>query len=195
MNQSQTSRRSFLGSLAILSAGAAFGSATNLFSAAPGEDLQQQWKQFCRQHSGLSSTEALPQTDGALLPSKGHFYQHGAVIFFPNHKVLAQPTWVYWHEEKTRPADVIITFYKNDEARTKLFRLNRFELEALRALPATEEQKDGLTLLKEAAQHRTSAKPAPLAVKTNVRKGQQVHIFTRISEKEVLLKKKLIAHV
>jgi hypothetical protein len=195
MNQSQTSRRSFLGSLAILSAGAAFGSVTNLISATPGDDLQQQWKQFCRLHGGRVATEALPEPASAPVPSKGHFFQHDAVIFFPDHNLLAQPTWVYWREEKTRPADVIITFYRNDEAKSKLCRLNRFELEALQALTATEEQKDGLALLKETAQRRSSSKQAPLVVRTSVRKGQQVHIFTKVLEKESLLKKQLIYHV
>ncbi|HEU4902274.1 MAG TPA: hypothetical protein VFT06_05755, partial [Flavisolibacter sp.] len=192
MNQSQTSRRSFLGSLAILSAGAAFGSVTNFFSASPDADLQQQWKEFCRQHGGRVATGALPGIGNAPVPSKGHCFQHDAVIFFPDHNVLAQPTWIYWQEEKARPADVIITFYRNDEAKSKLCRLNRFELKALQALPAADEQKDGLALLKEMALHRSSSRPAPLSVKTTVQRGQRVHIFTRVSEKETLLTKQLI---
>ena len=195
MNQSQTSRRSFLGSLAILSAGAAFGAGTPFFSAAPGADLQQQWKQFCRQHGGHEANETLPKGANALVPSKGHFFQHDAVIFFPEHNLLAQPTWVYWREEKTRPADVIITFYHNDETKSKLCRLNRFELEALQALPAEDDQKDGLALLKETEKGRASSKQVPLLLKTTVRKGQQVHIVTKISGKESLLQKKLIYHV
>jgi hypothetical protein len=195
MNTTQSSRRQFLGSLAMLSAGTAFGSVTRLIPTALSPDLQQQWKQFWKQNGGRPSMETEPQNAAnTLVAGKGHFYQNGPMIAFSEHNLLAQPTWVYWTEQKTKPADIIITFFKNDAAKTKLFRLNRFELEALNELPKEEGQKEVLTLLKEATQKPSDDRKAPLMIKAKVQKDQQVSVHTRFFEKEFSKKKQLIYH-
>ncbi|RYZ46078.1 MAG: hypothetical protein EOO14_24990, partial [Chitinophagaceae bacterium] len=140
MHNSQSSRRSFLGSLAILSAGSVFGSFSRLVPEAPTTDLYREWKQFCRQNCGQLSLLALPGT--ALAPCKGHWYEVGEAIAFPLHNLLVQPTWVFWSEAKGKPADLVITLYENNRDKTKLGRLNRFEWEALMSLPEGVESRD-----------------------------------------------------
>lgn len=194
MNSSNTSRRSFLGSLAVLSAGAAFGSVSKILPLPQTEDLQQLWKNFSTQNSGRHFT-------GALLPvgnfpvAGGHFHRDGEAVVFPEHNLVARPTWIYWSEEKKRPSDVVITFYSAEGENEKRFRLNRFELEALRALPVNEESSDSIHLLKESWQKTSASEPRLLKVKAKVRKGQQINIIASISEKETVLNKNIIYHV
>lgn len=196
MINSQSSRRNFLGSLAILSAGSVFGSVTRLVPETPAPDLYVAWKQFCRQNGGQSCNLALPGA-AALAPCKGHWYETGETIAFPQHNLLAQPTWVYWSEEKTKPADVIITLYKNDAAKTKLARLNRFEWEALQSLPAASEPRDVVALMKEACSHHASAKQknASVSLKVTVRKGRNINISARLYQQDVTINKQFLYSV
>lgn len=193
MINSQSSRRNFLGSLAILSAGSAFGSLTRLVPETPSPDLLREWKQFCRQNGGQLSSLVLPDIT-TFAPCKGHWYETGEIIAFPQHNLLAQPTWVYWSEEKTKPADVIITLYKNDAAKTKLARLNRFEWEALQSLPADSEPQDVVALMKKACTPYTSAKQRnkSVSLKVTVHKGRNINISTRLNQKEVIINKQFL---
>jgi hypothetical protein len=190
MINSQSSRRNFLGSLAILSAGSALGSITRLVSETPAPDLYGEWKQFCRQNGGQFSSLSLPGT-ATFAPCKGHWYETGETIAFPRHNLLAQPTWVFWSETKNKPADMLITLYENDADKTKLGRLNRFEWEALLALPEGPESQDVVALMKKAgkppATVRKSNTVPPL--KVVVRKGRNVSITTRLTQQEITIKK------
>jgi hypothetical protein len=193
MINSQSSRRNFLGSLAILFAGSAFGSLTRLVPETPAPDLYRAWKQFCRQNGGQLCRLALPDA-ATLAPCKGHWYETGEVIAFPQYNLLAQPTWVYWSEEKTKPADIIITLYKNDAAKTKLARLNRFEWEGLQSLPVDSEPLDVVALMKEACRPHASAKKknASVSLKVVVRKGRNINISARLKQQEVSINKQFL---
>ncbi len=180
MHNSQSSRRSFLGSLAILSAGSVFGSFSRLVPEAPTTDLYREWKQFCRQNGGQLSLLALPGT--ALAPCKGHWYEVGEAIAFPLHNLLVQPTWVFWSEAKGKPADLVITLYENNAAKTKLGRLNRFEWEALMSLPEGVESRDVIGLMKKAGQSTRTNSSAAAGLKVVVRKGRQVRITANLDQ-------------
>ncbi len=90
---------------------------------------------------------------------------------------------------------MVVTFFSADGENEKLFRLNRFELEALQALPMEEETTDSILLLKRSLQKTSASKPPLLKVKAKVRKGQQVNIIASVLEKETVLNKKIIYHV
>ncbi len=193
MINSQSSRRNFLGSQAILSAGTAFGAVTRFVPEAPATDLPKAWKQFCRQNGGQVSNLNLTAAS-ALPPCKGHWYENGDVVVFTDHNLLAQPTWVYWSEEKKKPADIIITLYSNDAAKMKVARLNRFEWEALQSLPAGDEQHDVVALMKETGKPFTSARQSNRAatLKVQVRKGRNISITARLHQKDIILNRQFL---
>lgn len=168
------SRRNFLSSLVIISAGTAFGSAADFLPLVnPQKDLQQLWTSLYNQYNGepylsFHETKDLPTCEG-------HISKKDAMVYFPNENLLAQPAWIYWGENKKRPADLVITFYHNDQEHTKAFRLNRFELEALA------ETKSGLS--------------AGLSVKTIIRKGKDTMIYTVNAGNKRLMNSKLVYNI
>ena len=190
MLNNQNSRRNFLGSLAILAAGTAFGSATKLFSDSTStEDLEAQWKQFCRQQGG--QTAGLQMAIEPLLPNKGHWHKEGKVVFFPEPNLLVQPTWVYWSEDKRKPADVVMTFYENKDGNKKLFRLNRFEWEAFRQVSVDAEEQDVFALMKDTCLPRSGNKKTASspALKVGIEKGKQVSITAKLSQQKISIRK------
>jgi hypothetical protein len=196
---SQTSRRSFLSSLAILSAGVAFGSAADFF---PGEesrpDLQKQWNNFWKEHGGKPFLELIQLRDNAIIkPCNGHFYKPGKMIYFPHSNILAQPTWVFWGKEKTKPSDVIITFFKIDPGYEKILRINRFELEALCVLFSDKNEIGSMPILNETMPFDACSENAgwKLKVKTSVNKWQNAQIFTTFSKDKIAIEKKLFYHI
>lgn len=192
MINSQSSRRNFLGSLAILSAGTALGSVKGFVPEPPVADLQKEWKQFCRQNNGQVSGVDLP-TAPALEACKGHWCESGEVVAFSQHNLLAQPIWVYWSEDKKKPADMIITLYNNDAAKTKLARLNRFEWEALQALPVDGEQQDVIALMKETGKPQASAKQGnTAAMKVRIRKGKNINITARLNQQDITINRQFL---
>ncbi|MEO6673939.1 MAG: hypothetical protein ABIN93_10965 [Ginsengibacter sp.] len=195
MNYRQTNRRSFISSIAILSAGAAFGSANNFFPAGKSTvDLQGQWSSFWKQNGGNPFYESF-QFEGksGIRCCKGHIHKTGRVIYFSNEDMLAQPTWVYWGREKSKPDDVIITFFENGQQKKKIFRINRFELESVHALTA---DKDITNLLKTLKAVRTGPlidnSENSLKISTIVRNGHDVRISVRHAKKQITIRNKLI---
>lgn len=190
MLNNQNSRRKFLGSLAILTAGTAFGSATKFFpDSASTDDLETQWKQFCRQHGGQNAS--LQTAIEPPLPNTGHWHEEGKMVYFSKHNLLAQPTWVYWSEDKRKPADVIITFYDSGNSDKKLFRLNRFEWEAFRQVSTSEEEQDVFALMKETCSPRSGSKKtrSAHALNVGVKRGKQVSITAKLSSREISIRK------
>ena len=131
-----TNRRSFLSTLAVLTAGAAFGSAIDFLSPMYAKgDLLAQWKAFCKQNSGRSSIQNIQVDEAYMLqPFKGHIYEKGTTTYFETEGMMAQPTWIYWGCKKSSPDDVVITFTKGSGHTKQTFRLNRYEMEALQSL-------------------------------------------------------------
>ena len=112
MKRPETTRRSFLGSLAVLAAGAAVSSPVRLFSDPPViSGLQQQWDLFCRRHKGRTFYGKSPDRDEYMLPEVvGHTYKSGRAIYFREIGLLAVPVWIYWGTGK--PDDVCITLFE-----------------------------------------------------------------------------------
>ena len=194
MINTQNSRRNFLSSMAILSAGAAFGSVTDFIS--PGnstKNLKQLWNSFCTQYYGYPFISA--GADKTVMDTcKGHYQKNGEMVFFSQEKLLAQPTWIYWGGNKSQPADIIITFYHNDKEQTKAFRVNRFELEGLIGLTAGTNENGIITGFKEnIIKHSPNGiRQKGLVVKTTIQKGKYAKIFAANSTNKITIDSKLI---
>ena len=195
MKSSPSTRRNFLGNIAILSVGAAFGNVTKALPVLlPEEDLERQWNRFCQQHNAGPASLTHTGENNIPAPGNGHVHETGALISFPAHGLLARPTWIYWNKQKRKAADVIITFF--DSAGEKQFRLNRFELAALSRLAAEAPSTDTITLLKESARSRfLKGVKAPLSVQAKISRGQQVHIRTRLFQNETSTSNQFIVQV
>lgn len=191
----QTSRRSFLSSIAILSAGTAFGSANDFFSVGK-TDLQQQWKSFYKQNRGSPFYQLQPGTETLISSCKGHIHKRGTLIYFSNEDILARPTWIYWGREKSKPDDVLISFFENSGQKEKIFTINRFELESMCALTAHENVANPLLTLKDTAPiYRDLQKEKSMKIMTRVREGRDVRIVVRYLKKEITIENKLIYNI
>lgn len=178
--------------MAILSAGAVFGSVTDFI--APGhhaKDLKKRWNSFCSQNNGyplLAGTTDIKSIETC----KGHFPKTGKMVFFSQENLLAQPTWIYWGENKVQPMDVIITFYHNDQEQTKAFRINRFELEALTELSAGATESNVMANLKETISKRSLNSKKDFIAKTIIGKGKEAKITAIHSTNKITIDSKLI---
>jgi hypothetical protein len=192
MSNSQTSRRVFLGSMAILSAGAAFGSVTKLFSVNdPAIDLKKQWEKFCSQNAGKQTLTAFANSEITINQCQGHTYKIGSPVYFNDQEMVAQPTWIYWGNDINKPADVVVTFYKNDDTQKKLFRINRFELEGLNAL--SEKEKNTLMAdLKKITTKHANKNEKTLEITTRIVQGRKAEIVATLPKKEISIKRNLI---
>jgi hypothetical protein len=135
MMNNQNSRRNFLSSIAILSAGTVIaGSPAKLFSSGEDETMnpEEAWKTYmknagasvCLNVAGLE----LPVTSTEV---KGHLVKRGRIVSFEKENLLAQPAWIYWGSNTTKPADVLINVYENKYPYKRLTTINRYELNAL----------------------------------------------------------------
>jgi len=158
----QTSRRNFLSSIAILSAGTAIaGSPVKIFSSNNEvADLRNKWKSFlkiagAKEYDGFAD---LNQSENIPL-IKGHLHEQGKLVFFEKENLLAQPTWIYWQNNKYKPADIIINVFENKYPYKKLRALNRFELEALLQFSKKTEEENLLLALctQKGIGHKTHA--------------------------------------
>ena len=192
MNQHQNSRRSFIATMAILSAGAALQPPTSLLPGSGKNDLKQQWKSFCKDNNGMPGI-AQPLNPSIIPPCVGHFYKLGEVVYFACEGVLAQPTWVYWGKQKNIPDDLIISFY-NDEDKSKFFRINRFELEGLNALRKENNSLSTLNVLKKMAHTPPEIKNNKilLRVTTVVDRKQYAKSVATLSKHQIAFQSQLI---
>ena len=181
MNFNQPTRRSFLSSMAILSAGAAFGSVPNvLFGTRPKPDLQKQWAAFCNL-SGGATYSSFTSSDAHSLDEacEGHQYKIGQAILFSKENIVAVPTWIFWANDKRKPADMMVTFFeKKDGSLAKAIRYNRFEMEAIYK---TYEQVKELSFVK-------STTPEKINVKTLIGKHTLKQEFIFFKDKDLLFK-------
>jgi len=193
MNHNQNSRRSFIASMAILSAGAALQPPTSLLPGSGKNDLKQQWKSFCKGNNGMPGL-AQPVNPSMIPPCVGHFHKLGEVVYFAREDVLAQPTWVYWGKQKRIPDDLVVSFYKNDEDKSKFFRINRFELEGLNALRKENNSLSTLNVLKEMAHTPPEIKNNKilLRVTTVVDRKQHAKSVAILSKYQIAFQNQLI---
>ncbi|MGZ3911200.1 MAG: hypothetical protein ACXVBR_14005 [Flavisolibacter sp.] len=198
MSLNPTSRRSFLGSMAILSAGAAFGSAASVISGTGHPtDLRKEWSDFCFYLGGLPSRKPAPlEKDPVLASCKGHTHQTGDLVHFRKDGLLAQPTWIFWDREKSHPSDVVITFFEEGDL-AKAFRINRFELQGIKELARESKAGNLLSLLHQEANKKENAVKGPrnLDVRTCIVEGRKARVHAILAGKEEKIEKKLTYHI
>lgn len=189
MRISQPSRRNFLSSLVILSAGSAFGSVTNFFKDTE-DSLEHHWKQFCNNWDARPYAAFVsPGVGHHFQPCKGHFYKTGEPVFLENSSLVAVPIWIYWGKEKSKPDDIIITFLQQD-SKQKVGSINRFELTALNtAVPAQGEQ---VTLIQDIIKNKGNKRETENRIKTQVHKGKFSQIELSIAGHRTTIKKTII---
>ena len=196
MKVSQYNRRSFLGSLAILSVGTAFGSTAKQFS--PGgsaNDLQKEWNSFWkksggRAHPGLSG----PRSGNNSSDTKGHSYKYGDMIYFPKEDILAQPTWIFWNDG-TKAADVVVSFYDNNQPAACIIRLNRYEMEALYRLSEEPGSNELLSAFLNSGKRKRNPSAGTLKTKTSFKQRSRIQEISYCEGQTVILHKKFIYHV
>ncbi len=192
MKLNHNSRRSFLANAAMLTAGFAIASPSQLFAQpAAIDDLKESWKNFCQTQNGQLFNQPMQLHDRALsFVCKGHHVYTGEIISFDAENIIAQPIWIYWGEKKTVPNDVIITFFSTNGK--KLFRINRFELEGLQQLANDGGHVDLISLLQR---ERTAVLPKSeqrsLLVKTEIRNNHEVRINSFSGQHIFKIEKKL----
>jgi len=129
----QNSRRNFLSSMALFSAGIALKPAIkNLPDIVTcDDDLQKKWQSFWKIYGGEKYNALADLQKQSNLPdTKGHCYRNGDAIFFPKENIIALPVWIYWENNTLHPVDVVITLIEKNSLK-KIGRMNRFETDAL----------------------------------------------------------------
>jgi hypothetical protein len=196
MTKNQHGRRNFLSCLAILSAGTVIGSPLKSSVKEDREvSLDKKWATFWEDYGGeLAKGNSKSTMQNEIANTAGHYYKNGEVVFFSKENILAQPTWIYWGEGNTYPADVVITLFENNEKQNKISRLNRFEIDALYKL-ANEYKQDQLLLT-----HHTIVKPVNsntttyIQNKTFVNRHSNCQQVSYYKQQELIFHKKFIFH-
>ena len=195
MTISRCNRRNFLSSIAILSIGTTFGSGIKHFSPADAAyDLEKKWRAFWKK-SGGQVFHNLTDLDGNNKSKgiKGHRYKYGETIYFPKENILAQPTWIFWKNNLTKPADVIVTLFENNHSFKKILRLNRYEIDACYRLS---KEPDSEQLLLSCANNRKeiAGSSTGIKTKTSIKKNSQIQVITCYKGRLLVYEDKLIHH-
>ncbi|MES2649669.1 MAG: hypothetical protein V4717_22515 [Bacteroidota bacterium] len=185
-----TSRRSFLSSLAILSAGAGLASVPGVkLAEASSTALQELWIAFCRKNNGRKMTGKFSFIEEALPAAcKGHLYKAGDAMRFPSNMV-AVPTWVYWSNDRVKPSDLLVTFFEEGVKRKKIIRLNRFELEALSVTIAQGSEIKIENLLPDFYETYSGKTATKKKVKTSITKDGKANITSHFNGQSITLRK------
>ncbi|MEO6232199.1 MAG: hypothetical protein ABJB11_00780 [Ferruginibacter sp.] len=197
MTNSQRNRRSFLSTIAILSAGAAFGSTIKQFSSPAintPTDLKEKWAAFWKQAGG-QHFNGLPHPENNSISIKGHKPTYGQAIFFPEENIVALPTWIFWENNRYKPADMIITLFESNESFKKIISLNRYEMDALYHLSKEQPVNDvRLTAFKHSNKtgHNSSAL---IKTKTNIKKEIGIQDISYFNGQMLVFKDKKFYHI
>ena len=197
MTKGEYTRRNFLSSVALLSAGTAFSSAMPYLAFTQKEEgLQQKWKAFWQKTGGrvVYAEVGLRDMD-VKFNNKGHEYKNGEVIYFAGENILALPTWAFWQNNLSTPADVVVTLFENNTEAIKIARLNRYELSALYSI--AEEHGNDLLLAAFCNNLQQGAgNYIPLIKnKTIVKKNSQVQQVSYYKEQQLVFTKKIIHQI
>jgi hypothetical protein len=178
MTHNHSSRKGFLSTVALLSAGAVLGSPLSyIFEEKNTLSLEEKWSRFCQSEGGTKNHLTFSIKDAAIETiCANHTYKVGEIIYFESENMLAQPIWIYWGNNKSKPDDVIISFFSNTSNPEKLFRLNQYELASIHYLAAQEHQKEILSQVNKILDPKT--KDNVSFVKTTILKGKTPKIFT-----------------
>ena len=195
MQTSENSRRNFISNIAFLSAGIMIKPAINHLPLVTGqEDVRRNWESFWKKSGGQKTYNIIDfEKNASLTTTKGHVYKKSDIIYFPKEKIFAQPTWIYWNNDKTKPVDVVISLYEKDSLK-KIARLNRFETDALYKV-----SKDycGDNLLEAYCNSITPSIVNAMTVlksKTSVNKNSQQYQVSYYKNQSLVLDKKFIYH-
>jgi len=193
MKIGQYNRRNFLSSIAVLSAGTAFGSAIQHFSQARAtNDLQTNWAAFWKKLGGRAYNMANLKSSIDRKETKGHYYKYGDFIYFSKENILAQPTWIFWNQS-TKPADVVVTLFKNNHSSDKIISLNRYEMDALYRLS----KEPGSEQLLTASFNNSKPIASSLVIintKTIIKKNSQIQDITYYKGQALVFEDKIIHH-
>lgn len=194
MMNSQNSRRNFLSSIAILSAGTVVaGSPASLFSSGGDEQIspEKTWKTFIK-NAGASGYLDIAGIELTVVNTevKGHGVKKGGIVSFEKEGLLAQPAWIYWGNNLSQPADVLINIYENSYPYKRLGTINRYELEALAQV--SKKNADENFLLASCIKNNTENKLMPrLKINTKIKNGKLSQDISFHKNDSVILKQQL----
>lgn len=106
------------------------GNTSALFStghSVKSDDLEAMWNSFCKNRLVTPYLQPI-ENRKEIEACKGHEHREGKAVYFPEEGMIAQPVWIYWAANKSKPSDVVINFYRKDIA---VASINQFELKAL----------------------------------------------------------------
>ena len=193
MITNHNSRRSFLSSLAILSAGTVFSSVPGFITSSGDTELQQLWKAFVRNHSGNKVTADKLLSQQALCDAvQGHRVATGNHIHFATDGLIAVPCWSYWNKHQ-KPSDLLVTFFSDGLQRAKIICINRFELEGLTQLLTGNEERSIKPLL--SGLKKRGASSQSLSIKTKITGGQPPETIATIAHRPISFTKNLIYNI
>lgn len=191
------SRRSFLSSLAILSAGTVLaGNPSKLFSENDQQlDLEKTWNAFIKK----AGASVFLNLTGMNLPVKhtvvnGHKMQKGTIINFDKENLLAQPTWIYWANNKAKPADIMINIYENSYPYNRIITLDKYQLNALLEISKKSSEEN---LLQAACCKNVEEKYSgpKLKIKTTIKKRKQTQDICFYKNNNLILQENLFYNV
>ncbi|MEP7144854.1 MAG: hypothetical protein ABI707_18360 [Ferruginibacter sp.] len=194
MTKSHNTRRNFLTSMAILSAGTAFGSTIKRFATDnTSNDLQKEWSSFWKKSGGrIVDGGADLNSYNRQIETKGHLYKYGAVIYFLKENIIAQPTWIYWRNDRTKPADVVVSLFEKNHLFRKTTRLNRYEMDALYHLSKVSCSEQLLLASFNNSKPVAGASTGNIKTKTSIKKNSQVQDISYHKGQVLVFEDKLI---
>ena len=190
----ENSRRNFISNIAFLSAGLMIKPAINHLPLVTDlEDARRNWELFWKKSGGQKTYDIDLRKNNNLIITKGHMHNNGDIIYFSKENILAQPTWIYWTNNESKPADVVITLFEKKSLK-KIGRLNRFEADALYKVS---KDYDGDNVLGAFCNNLKPTKGDTadlLKNKISVKKDSHLHEVSYYKNHSVVLSKKFIYH-
>lgn len=194
MKISPTSRRNFLSSIALLSAGTAFGSVSS-FLQTKEDNIEELWKKLCKISNAEIIHVSAPQNLAEFfIPCKGHYYRTGQPVLFAEDRLVAIPNWISWGKEKARPDDVIINFLRKDSLQ-KVGSINFFELAAI-VSSLSDLERNPISFIKEVLVKKKEDKNQSIwKIKTNIHRDRDPKIQITIAGKQSIINRSFIYNV
>ena len=195
MKHTGNSRRNFLGIMAVLTSGTVLAGSPMALLDECGQkaDLKKSWETFLQQYHATGFLNIgdihLPEMPESL---KGQHHHTGPIISFEQEGILAQPTWVHWNN-KTKPSDLLISFFENNAPYRKIVTINRYELEAMLKLSSTTATSDSLlvAICKNCRAQNSEARNG-LQVKNTIQKNKKLQLVRLYEHNNIILENQFI---